>query len=339
MTDAASHPSGPKVILGLPDARPDYVNAARDLGAPVMFSANAFARPWTDEMRDRDEPHPGFRSPPAGRLDGVRAHLDSMGYVASSRYGGFPVSPEQYVELAGAHPWEAWSSQDLCCEPDIAASEEEIVARAMETAWRHDRLVELAEERGIRRPLMVVQGWAWHHYVISAEALEVTEADEVIGIGSVCRRHRSGPDGVLAILDRLDRSLPAGVGFHLFGVTSQVLSEVSAHPRVRSMDSQAWGMALRRDHPTGRNNALAIAYMAAFYRAQREHVRRGGKGFPPASSLALRPPPIWAGRSEAYRRRAAEVLHAIRNGHLEAWEYGLRMGMFEAPTLLDVLAA
>lgn len=321
--------SVPTIYLGLPDLRPDYVQAARDLGAPVMLSANALAKPWTAAMRDGlDQPHPGFRPPPKGRLDGVRCALDSMGYTAMRRFGGYPVTPEQYFDLAAAHPWELWSSQDLCCEPEVAGDEEEIVARIMETAHRYDLLAAMAWLRGIAPPLKVLQGWGWWHYAISAEALEISEADTLVGVGSVCRRHRGGPDGVMTIIDRLDRELPKRTKLHLFGVTSSVLSELAAHPRIASMDSQAWGAALRREHPTGRTNALAIECMAAFYRAQQAHIRRGGRGFPRTEDMGLRTPPIWKNRTPAYRRAAAEVLHAIRNGDLDAADYGTRMQMF-----------
>lgn len=318
----------PTVFLGLPDYRPEYIRAARDLGAPVMLSASAFARRWTKEMHDRDESHPGFRPPPAGRLDGMRVALDSMGFTATTLYGGYPVSEAQYFELARAFPWGMWSSQDLCCEPQVASDEKEIMARCMETGHRYDRLAAMADAHGIARPMKVLQGWAWWHYLVSAEALEVSEGDGLVGIGSVCKRQRGGPDGMLAILDMLDRELPRGVRFHLFGVTSNVLEEVASHPRVASMDSQAWGAALRRDHQTGRNNALVVQYMAKFYRAQMEHVRRGGRGFPPSMALPLRPPPAWKGRSLAYRRAAAEVLHAIRNGDLSAADYAHSMRLF-----------
>lgn len=318
-----------RVFLGLPDLRPDYVQAARDLGAPIMVSASALSKRWTDEMRDRDDPHPGFRPPPLGRLDGMTVALDSMGFTAMRLWGGYAVGIDQYADLGACHPWHFWASQDLCCEPEIAADEEEVVARIMETGWRYDALCDAADERCAPRPMKVLQGWSWHHYVICAEALEVREADGLIGIGSICRRQRSGPDGVLAIIDRLDKELPPNVLYHLFGVTSRVLEELASHPRVASMDSQAWGLAMRREHPTGRSNVLAVEFMAKFYRAQRAHVRRGGKGFPPSSSLPLRPPSPWRGRTEAYRRAAAEVLHAIRNGDMQAIDYGISMQMFE----------
>lgn len=331
---AAPSPA-PEIFLGIPDARPDYVQACRDLGAPAMISASAFSKRWTVEMREASEDHPGFRPPPAGRFDGMRVALDSMGFTAMRLWGGYPVTPDQYfLDLVRHHSWDFWSSQDLCCEPEIARDEEEIVARIMETAWRYDELAAWADSipghdgQRFRRPMKVLQGWAWHHYAIAADTMDVSEADGVVGIGSVCRRGRSGPAGVLAIVDQLDQRLPKGVRFHLFGVTSLVLEELASHPRIASMDSQAWGLALRREHPTGRTNALAVEYMARFYRAQAAHIARGGRGAPPSGSLPLRPPPIWAGRSEEYRRRAAEVLHAIRNGLLDAWMYGCKMGLF-----------
>src|SRR5262245_19303744 len=88
-----------EIFLGLPDLRPDYVAAARELGAPIMVSASALAKPWTTEMRDADDPHPGFRAPPPGRLEGIRCALDSMGYTAMQRWGGYPFTPEAYAEL------------------------------------------------------------------------------------------------------------------------------------------------------------------------------------------------------------------------------------------------
>src|SRR5262249_8966389 len=155
---------------GLPDLRPDYVAAARELGASIMVSASALAKPWTTKMRDAADPHPGFRAPPPGRLEGIRCALDSMGYTAMKNWGGYVVTPEAYIELAAAHEWHFWATQDLSCD-DIALEEELVCARICETAWRYERLCELADERGIQRPLKVLQGWSWHHYLICAEAL------------------------------------------------------------------------------------------------------------------------------------------------------------------------
>ncbi len=45
---------------------------------------------------------------------------------------------------------------------------------------------------------------------------------------------------------------------------------------------------------------------------------------------ALNPSLIWRDRTLTYRRAAAEVLHAIRNGHAKAWEYRPRMELLAA---------
>lgn len=324
-------PTPVEVYLGIPDARPDYVQACRDLGAPIMISGSAFARPWTTAMREASINHPGFKAPPSVRFAGIRVALDSMGFTAMRLWGGYPVTPEQYFhDLAKRFEWSFWSSQDLCCEPEVSSSGEETVARIMESAWRYDVLCDLTKAtKGVKLPMKILQGWDWHHYLISAEAMNVTDADRVIGIGSICKRQRGGPDGVLSIIERLDAELPKSVRFHLFGVTSTVLEELANHPRVASMDSQAWGLAMRKAQPTGRSNAMAIEYMARFYRAQQRHIARGGQGFPAAMKVPLRPPPIWQDRPYEYRRRAAEILHAIRNGYIEAWDYGSKMELFE----------
>jgi len=170
-----------EIFLGLPDLRPHYVAAARELGSPIMVSASALSKNWTSSMREADHPHPGFRVPPPGRLHGIRCALDSMGYTAMKKWGGYVVTPEAYIELAAAHEWEFWASQDLCCEPDVALDEELVCARICETAWRYDRLCELADGRGIKRPLKVLQGWGWHHYLICAEALTLAPATRSSG--------------------------------------------------------------------------------------------------------------------------------------------------------------
>jgi hypothetical protein len=47
------------------------------------------------------------------------------------------------------------------------------------------------------------------------------------------------------VVRALDRVLPAGVRLHLFGVKSDGLAELSAHPRVASVDSCAWDFRAR----------------------------------------------------------------------------------------------
>jgi len=77
----------PTFILGLPYvARGPLLATARALCAPVLVSANAFSERrdhggWREWVR--------FRTEPLKLLDGMDAYLDSAGFVAAQRYGGY----------------------------------------------------------------------------------------------------------------------------------------------------------------------------------------------------------------------------------------------------------
>lgn len=313
----------PTVFLGLPDLRHDYVAAARAMGAPVLLSANSqsLARKWTQAMHDEDLPHPGFKSLlPLERMAGHRFALDSAGFHAMKAWGDYPWTIRQYVELAGRYDWEFWSSMDLCNEREIAGDRRDVLARIMRTAYYYDQCREYAAQLNIKPPMPVLQGFHWWDYVICAGALELDETTPIVGIGSVCRRHLWGPDGLIAILDQLDRELPKGIRFHLFGVISGAIAYLAAHPRVASIDSQAWGKTLRMDHPTGRTNALAVQYMERFYQDQCAHVAAPRSPWIDGA-LPLRPVPAYARFSEDERKRSAEMLWRIRNGDADLMDW------------------
>lgn len=70
----------------------------------------------------------------------------------------------------------------------------------------------------------------------------------LIGIGSVCTREATGPEGVLGVLDALDRELDPRIKLHLFGVKGDLLEHpgfASYLHRVASVDSSAWDDASR----------------------------------------------------------------------------------------------
>ena len=50
----------------------------------------------------------------------------------------------------------------------------------------------------------------------------------MVGVGSVCRRHLHGPDGLIAIMGALDRVLPSGTVVHLFGAKGNALPALAA---------------------------------------------------------------------------------------------------------------
>src|SRR3546814_13278624 len=75
----------------------------------------------------------------------------------------------------------------------------------------------------------------------------------LIGVGSMCRREVSGPEGLIAVFDHLDRILPKGVMLHGFGVKGTALSHLKGiEHRIASIDSQAYGQAARPDRSEAR---------------------------------------------------------------------------------------
>lgn len=70
----------------------------------------------------------------------------------------------------------------------------------------------------------------------------------MVGVGSPCRRHVGGTDGLVAVINRLDRVLPRDVRLPGFGGKSTTLSLLASFgDRVASIDSQTYGIAARRE--------------------------------------------------------------------------------------------
>lgn len=307
--------------LGLPDTRADYVDAARSMGAPILLSASAFTRRWPEEDRARDLPHPGFRltnrETILERLKGVDYALDSAGYVIQSHWGGYIWQIEQHVRLAGAYPWTWWAAPDVCCEPEVAANREEVWARIALTIGLYRRACDEADRQNVRHPMPVLQGYAWEDYLRCYERLAPPDDASIIGIGSMCRRHLKGENGLEQVLDRLGRELPKNMKVHLFGIKSTAMAAIAyTHPFVASVDSQAWGVSLRRNHPTGRTNAISVEYMRRFYETQTRHI---GEATHASSQIMLSIPSAqspYRGKSREYGKFAQLAMHAIeQTGH------------------------
>jgi hypothetical protein len=263
--------------IGLPLTGGYLVNEARAHGIPVLFSANAFA---TRDADGRVE----VRPPAHGRLEQLDAALDSAGFVAMSRYGGYDWTVEQYVRLAGANAWTWWSQMDCCCEPEIARDVAERTLRIAETAYLYAECAKRAADRGMVAPMPVLQGWTPEDYRRSIDRLPVQEWPALAGVGSVCRRDIHGPHGLVRVVEALDRALPAHVRLHLFGVKGTALDILGQHPRVYSVDSMAWDMAARRQWPTGRTMARRADVLHAWRAAQ---LARVATAFPGAQTSLL----------------------------------------------------
>ena len=121
-----------EIIVGLPHLGDGPIlRRACTLRQPTLISANCLSR-WSDRRGWRE--WTGWR---LGQLRNARGLaslcLDSGGFVAAARYGGFPWSLADYVSLAAAYPFKWWASADYCVEPEIAADREEVIDRLART--------------------------------------------------------------------------------------------------------------------------------------------------------------------------------------------------------------
>ncbi len=246
--------------VGIPQIGGRLVQAAREAGYPVLFSANAFM------VRNEYGEVIRVRKPDPKQFAGMDVALDSAGYVAMSRYRGFPWTPEQYLDLVESWDWTWWASMDQCVEPEVAGCPLSIYMRMAETCRMYGEMRSRARDRGLKDPMAVVQGWEVQHYLWCMERMPLTAWPDLIGVGSMCRRQVHGPNGLLAVVEALDRELPKHTQLHLFGVKGTSLAYLSEHPRVKSVDSMAWDLAARRLHPTGRTADVRIDSMHGWAR-------------------------------------------------------------------------
>jgi hypothetical protein len=263
------------VRVGLPLTGGRLVAAAREQGYPVLFSANAFAMTYP-RGHERVGFFKGFRKPQLDQLEGLDVALDSAGFVAAAHYGDYRWTLEDYYDLVQAYPWTWHAALDFCVEPGVASDRPLRLLRLAATANMLARCRREAAYRGLPPPMPVLQGWTVADYLQCVEWLPLLEWPELVGLGSVCRRPVGGPDGLLSILEAVDRVLPSHVRLHLFGVKSSALDQLRRHPRVASVDSMAWDSQARAERRTGRDMAFRISHMKAWADKQNRIARRPG---------------------------------------------------------------
>jgi hypothetical protein len=244
------------VYCGIPTTQQSFLGVARSLESPLLVSVNAF---WKDDRFCGYEVLWDIEVPLA---------LDSGGFVAMRRYGGYRWSVQQYIDLAVMLRPVFWAAQDYACEPEIAADSAQVTKRIRNTVFTLGETLarvihwnqELPGQPAVA-PMPVIQGWKPQDYrtcvklmedrVISdppaALVLGSNEWPALVGVGSVCRRNLTGPDNLYRIVDALKEALPPHVGFHLFGVKSTALATLKDRTRIVSADSMAWNYAARRE--------------------------------------------------------------------------------------------
>lgn len=252
--------SATTVRVGVPLTGGALVAGARERGYAVLFSANAFARKY-GKGHERAGEFKDFRLPDPAQFAGLDAALDSAGFVAAVKYGDFRWSVEDYYDLVAAHDWTWHAAMDYCCEPETAGDRGMRLLRIGATAHMLAACRREAASRGLPMPMPVLQGWTPEEYAMCARWLPVVEWPALVGIGSVCRRQVHGKNGILAILDAVDKVLPKGTQVHLFGVKSTALAQLAGHPRVASVDSMAWDVQARAERRTGRDMAFRVSHM------------------------------------------------------------------------------
>jgi hypothetical protein len=188
---------------------------------------------------------------------------------------------DEPIRCTMPHPWAWWSAMDYCCEQEIAKDRAEVARRMRLTVESYVETLDFLNgwraegDNDTPDPLPILQGRTPADYVSMARDLgqaideahgctcptdpENCEAEwhrthaglpELVGIGSVCRRPVTGPEGILSVLGALDAALPPHVKLHAFGVKGSLLRHPEmgnfAH-RLESIDSAAWDMRARKD--------------------------------------------------------------------------------------------
>ena len=237
------------VRAGVPQVSGQLIKIAHEAKLPVLFSANAFAKPCS-----KYEDFRGFNLNAAKNLpDDLDAALDSAGFVAANLYGRYRWTPQAYYDLVTARKWAWVAAMDFCMEAQVAGSKLVRRIRLNATAQGYHECVQEAQRRDAQLPMPVLQGWAPDDYLHCANLLSIQDWPDLVGIGSVCRRQLHGPDGIINIVETLDKVLPPHTKFHMFGVKGGSIQEFGGHPRFQSIDSMAWDFGYRCKFRTGRN--------------------------------------------------------------------------------------
>ncbi|WP_337847819.1 hypothetical protein [Sphingomonas sp.] len=309
------------VMVGLPHlAAGKLLERARRLEQPVLISANALSR-WSKKRGWRE--WAGWRISALDNAASLQSlSLDSAGFSAMVTYGGYPWTLDDYIGLAAAYPFHWWASLDYCVEHQVAGDRDEVLDRISRTIRANIECRLRAEDQGILANFMpVIQGRLPFDYERCADALSGTiERAGLVGVGSMCRRPIHGPEGLMAVVDHLDRVLPPRVRLHLFGVKGEAIPylTVFAH-RIASIDSQAYGVAARNEARHGgrlKSDAIVADHMERWVHAQHARLHQPRRQLPvqaPATEPARVDDPWEAAIVEARQ----QIRELIESGDLD----------------------
>lgn len=168
----------------------------------------------------------------------------------------------------------------------------------------------------------VLQGRTPDDYVRCLDAIEgMILPGTTVGIGSMCRRVIHGPEGLVAVVERLSRVLPVGVRAHAFGVKGDALPYLAPFSRwVASIDSQAFGIAARRDaiqRGVAKSDRLVAAHMERWYRRQCGRALAAPVTLPEAADHSARPVAVDDPWERAIAEARAQIRDLIETGDLD----------------------
>lgn len=305
----------PQILLGLPHLGDGVLlRRAKAMGADVLISANSLSR-WrtTEGLRE----WAGWNLGALANAHGLASlTLDSAGFTAMLRYRGYPWSIAAYLDLAEAFPFRHFAAPDYCTERAIAGDRQSVLERIARTVGAYHACRRQAADRALDDRLMpVLQGRTPDDYERCAEGIGfAADSTCLVGVGSMCRRAVSGREGLISVLEHLDRVLPPGIRLHGFGVKGAMLSHVGhLWHRLASIDSQAYGVAARHDalrRSVRKSDRLVARHMTRWLRRQGERLHSQQR------RVRLEAAPVPAPRTDpnawdAAIERARGAIHAL----------------------------
>jgi len=159
--------------------------------------------------------------------------LDSGGFVALNKWGDYPFTAEDYLNLID-HMQPSWAaSMDYPCEPDIAKGTKlSVNERIMATV---EYAVYLSRRN--EKIIPVLQGYTPDEYEQCYRLLSSKMRVTRLALGSVCKRQSTRE--IADLCWELTQFLPA-VPIHGFGVKLRALAFPETWALFSSIDTNAW---------------------------------------------------------------------------------------------------
>ncbi|QOT74549.1 hypothetical protein H5V43_22025 (plasmid) [Sphingobium fuliginis] len=332
-----------EIIVGLPHLnKGPILDRVVDLKQPALISANCQSR-WSSARGYRE--WTGWRTRQLANARRLPAlHLDSAGFVATSRYGAFPWSIARYVGLAAAYPFRWWASADYCVEAEIAPDRAQVIERLSRTIAANRECRRYADDHGNSSTMMpVIQGRRPCDYERCVDGLwGMIERAPLLGVGSMCRREVHRPEGLIAVVEHLDRILPPAIQLHLFGVKGPAIPYLLPFgKRIRSLDSQAYGTSARHEalkRNISKSDRFVADHLEAWLTAQARRLRQKPQMLPMTGPQASDRPPAdpWEAAIAAARREIQALIELGDLDHdaiIEPWieQWAADIYLAEAP--------